>query len=149
MKAFAVGLSGAVLLALAAGCQPQLAEVELDYEAMNRKREFELNRLGEVISYATARKCRQACLISYFGESTDGWSCGSCDNCREIGLAVRRAPSAGEEEIIQVILGCIGDFVDVGAEMYSRCVECDIGQIYRIVACLFEIGDTVVSTHVP
>lgn len=29
MKAFAVGLSGAVLLALAAGCQPQLAEVEL------------------------------------------------------------------------------------------------------------------------
>lgn len=89
---------------------PELAEVELDYEAMNRKREFELNRLGEVISYATARKCRQACLISYFGESTDGWSCGSCDNCRETGLAVRRAPSAGEEEIIQVILGCIGDF---------------------------------------
>ena len=34
-------------------------------------------------------------------------------------------------------------------EMYSRCVECDIGQIYRIVTCLFEIGDTVVSTHVP
>ena len=89
---------------------PELAEVELDYEAMNRKREFELNRLGEVISYATARKCRQACLISYFGESTDGWSCGSCDNCRETGLAVRRAPSAGEQEIIQVILGCIGDF---------------------------------------
>lgn len=29
MKAFAVGLSGVVLLALAAGCRPQLAEVEL------------------------------------------------------------------------------------------------------------------------
>lgn len=29
MKAFAVGLSGAVLLALAAGCSPQLAETEL------------------------------------------------------------------------------------------------------------------------
>ena len=29
MKAFAVGLSGAILLALAAGCRPQLAEVEL------------------------------------------------------------------------------------------------------------------------
>ena len=29
MKALAVGLSGAVLLVLAAGCRPQLAEVEL------------------------------------------------------------------------------------------------------------------------
>ncbi len=29
MRAFAIGLSGAVLLALAAGCRPQLAQVEL------------------------------------------------------------------------------------------------------------------------
>lgn len=34
MKAFAVGLSGAVLLALAAGCSPQLAETELGDKEM-------------------------------------------------------------------------------------------------------------------
>lgn len=34
MKAFAVGLSGAVLLALAAGCGPQLAETELGDKEM-------------------------------------------------------------------------------------------------------------------
>jgi len=34
MKAFAVGLSGAVLLALAAGCSPQLSETELGDKEM-------------------------------------------------------------------------------------------------------------------
>lgn len=54
----------------------------LDRDAMEEKRDYEYGKLSEVISYARHNKgCRQAELISYFGENSKSWSCGLCDCC--------------------------------------------------------------------
>ena len=70
---------------------PEKAVPELDRDAMEEKREYEHGKLAEVISYARHnRGCRQAELISYFGENSKNWNCQLCDccnlqdNCREL-----------------------------------------------------------------
>ena len=89
---------------------PEIAEVDLDADAMNAKREFELSRLDDVIRYAQTRKCRQATLISYFGEAVEGWSCGNCDCCRDTEISVTRALDDEELEIVRIILGAVDSF---------------------------------------
>ncbi len=91
---------------------PETAEVEFDFEEMERKREFELTRLDEVVAYAKGRGCRQSALISYFGEDVSGWRCGSCDNCAggAVASTVRREVSGGELDAVQAILDAVDSF---------------------------------------
>ncbi|MBR7118978.1 MAG: RecQ family ATP-dependent DNA helicase [Lentisphaeria bacterium] len=61
---------------------PDVAVPQLDRDAMEDKRDYERGKLEEVINFARhSRGCRQAELISYFGESTPDWKCGLCDCC--------------------------------------------------------------------
>lgn len=83
----------------------------IDFEALKEKRDFEIARLDEVISYTGSRSCRQAFLISYFGEETDSWKCMNCDHCRGGSKhAVKREASGDEKEIIKTILTTVKDF---------------------------------------
>lgn len=61
--------------------KPEENVLEIDFSEINRKHEFELERLDEVIQYTRERSCRQKFLISYFGENAEDWQCGSCDRC--------------------------------------------------------------------
>lgn len=70
----------------------------IDFTALEAKKAMELNRLDKIIAYAQTNACRQAFLISYFGEDTRNWHCGNCDRCgtagrneRELAPAERRA----------------------------------------------------------
>ena len=84
---------------------PDMAIPELDRDAMQEKRDYEHGKLEEVINFARhSRSCRQAELISYFGEHTPSWQCGLCDccnmqdNCRDLDeheTAVARAVISG------------------------------------------------------
>ena len=93
---------------------PEKVQVDMDYQAMSAKREFELARLDEVCSYARTAGCRQAALINYFGENARSWHCGSCDNCS--GSAdghtgpLREVTDAAEEGIIRRILEAVEEF---------------------------------------
>ena len=61
---------------------PDKAVPDLDRDAMDEKRDYERGKLEEVINFARHnRGCRQAELISYFGERSGKWSCGLCDCC--------------------------------------------------------------------
>lgn len=86
----------------------------MDFKAMNDKREFELARLDEVCTYARAHRCRQAVLVSYFGEDLREWRCGSCDNCTGSssgsGGALREVTDAAEEGVVRRILEAVEDF---------------------------------------
>ena len=88
------------------GDDKQLREV--DFAALNGKRDFELFRLDEVITYTRAAGCRQKYIIEYFGESASDWQCDACDHCH--GLELWRDATKREMEIAAVILETASGF---------------------------------------
>ncbi len=94
---------------------PEQTQVELDADALDKKWEMELERLEEVIKYAQSYQCRQAYLITYFGESSQNWECNSCDNCQRNSninnsWARRRSLTKAEDEIAHLILASVVEF---------------------------------------
>ena len=83
---------------------PETVEPELDDAELEEKRDHEISRLDEVVSYAKTRECRQAALIEYFGEKSDRWRCGCCDRCRRDGGTEARPVGAEELKTVTVIL---------------------------------------------
>ncbi|MBQ9337117.1 MAG: ATP-dependent DNA helicase RecQ [Lentisphaeria bacterium] len=79
---------------------------DIDFGALEYKRELEMQRLEEVLDYARTRGCRQAFLISYFGEETGSWHCGNCDHCGKT-AAAERALSDAERRTVWIILDCV------------------------------------------
>ncbi len=84
--------------------------LDIDFEALESKRDFEIARLDEVISYTNSSNCRQSFLISYFGEDTNKWKCENCDLCGASKHTSRRASSEEEAETIKTILSTVMDF---------------------------------------
>ena len=85
-------------------------ELEIDFNALKEKKDFEMSRMEEVISYARSSKCRQSFIISYFGEETEGWKCENCDICITSDHRSSRIPNANEVEIIKIILSASKEF---------------------------------------
>ena len=78
--------------------QPEKDKVDIDEKTLNEKRNFELKKLEEVISYASKKSgCRQQTLIEYFGEKSSHWRCNACDLCTDNVLSPR------EREIAKAI----------------------------------------------
>ena len=90
--------------------RPEETELDIDFDALREKREFEIARLDKVISYTKAKKCRQNFLISYFCEEVDDWKCENCDSCGQTNHTFHRVPSLQEKEIIEIILSTVMDF---------------------------------------
>jgi ATP-dependent DNA helicase RecQ len=83
----------------------------IDFEALKTKRDFEIARLDEVISYTNSSSCRQAFLISYFGEDVNKWKCKNCDHCNGGSIHnVQRDATLEERKIIQTILTTVKSF---------------------------------------
>ncbi len=55
-------------------------KLEIDFEELQRRKAAEYEKLDRVVDYALARRCRQAVILDYFGE-TSPTQCGACDNC--------------------------------------------------------------------
>ncbi len=101
---------------------PQLRMPDLDDAELSAHLDYELSRLDDMIHYARSRRCRQVELIGYFGENSDHWQCGCCDNCAGIfsGTAI---PGISEKEIRIALRG---------AELLSGRVG--IGKLGQILA---------------
>ncbi len=56
-------------------------ELSLDFEAMERLKTAEYEKLNQVVRFALSHHCRQAEILQYFGDA-DQDDCGHCDNCR-------------------------------------------------------------------
>ena len=100
---------GGSLLSLS---DPAKKELDMDFSQLERKRAFELGRLEDVISYAQSRSCRQAELIGYFGEKSQAWQCGCCDNCDRSQQLKGQAHEVDDDELDAVIsmLECVQRF---------------------------------------
>jgi ATP-dependent DNA helicase RecQ len=65
-------------------------KLEIDFDAVERRKELEYEKLDRVVRFALGGACRQREILRYFGEE-DAPRCGHCDNCRLHELR----PSAG------------------------------------------------------
>jgi ATP-dependent DNA helicase RecQ len=101
---------------------PQLRMPDLDDAELSAHLDYELSRLDDMIHYARSRRCRQVELIGYFGENSDHWQCGCCDNCAGI-FSGTTIPGISEKEIRIALRG---------AELLSGRVG--IGKLGQILA---------------
>ena len=54
--------------------------LEIDFEALDKLKKSEYDRLNQVVNYAQSPLCRQATILNYFGDSS-AENCGQCDRC--------------------------------------------------------------------
>jgi ATP-dependent DNA helicase RecQ len=90
--------------------RPEETDLNIDFDSLRGKREFEIARLDEVISYTKENNCRQKFLISYFSEEVGDWKCENCDSCGQTNHAFHREASLQEKDIIKTILSTVMDF---------------------------------------
>ncbi len=67
-------------------------QLEIDFEALQRRKAAEYEKLNRVIRFALGSGCRQREILRYFGEK-DAPRCGHCDNC---GDRVTKPAGTGE-----------------------------------------------------
>lgn len=67
-------------------------ELEIDFEATERLKAAEYEKLNRVIRFALGARCRQQEILRYFGEQ-DAPVCRHCDNCQRNGSRRERASS--------------------------------------------------------
>ena len=56
-------------------------KLEIDEKALVKKDQLDRKRFEDVQMYIKTTRCRQAYIISYFGEKIGDWRCGCCDRC--------------------------------------------------------------------
>ena len=59
-------------------------QLGLDFEAVEKRKAAEYEKLNRVVQFALSPECRQRQILDYFGER-DGRACGHCDNCGRTG----------------------------------------------------------------
>jgi len=59
------------------------ADLGIDFENLNKRKEAEYDRLNQVVQYAQTPLCRQATILRYFGD-TSAENCGQCDRCGRV-----------------------------------------------------------------
>jgi ATP-dependent DNA helicase RecQ len=107
----AAGESHTLIRLAAEPVTPQ--RLDIDYAALERRKQHELQKIRRMIGYANARQCRRQRILGYFGEAWRQRNCGACDYCLHEGVFSdsarypKRSPSEVEWLIIQKILSCI------------------------------------------
>ena len=76
--------------------------LQLDFTALDAKRERDMERLDTIRKYCHTALCRQAFIIRYFGEKIGEWRCGECDNCHS-----RKRASRSFDRNAQTILSAV------------------------------------------
>jgi len=78
-------------------------DLPIDFDALERRKAAEYEKLNRVIRFALGGGCRQREILQYFGEKQPGL-CGHCDNCRRRGPnKPPRRDTAANEKLIEVV----------------------------------------------
>lgn len=59
-------------------------ELEIDFETLRLREANDMEKLDQIVAYATTRNCRRHFLLRYFGEGFKRDRCGACDLCRHV-----------------------------------------------------------------
>ncbi len=93
--------------------RPDEAELEIDFSEISDKRNFELEKLDQVLKYAQTSRCRQSFILEYFGEDSSGWQCENCDNCRgnyAVGRELSKEEDAAAKMLLRIVSKLNGRF---------------------------------------
>lgn len=79
-------------------------KLDIDFEAIERRKAAEYDKLNLVISFAMSSRCRQQEILLYFGQQ-DAGTCGHCDNCKRLATAGSDGPASVEtnKKIIEAV----------------------------------------------
>jgi ATP-dependent DNA helicase RecQ len=86
----------------------RLADLAIDYEALDAKRQRDTAKLDRIIAYADHRDCRHHFVLDYFGDAEAPRRCTACDNCLARVPHAVRLPTEEETVIVQKALSCVG-----------------------------------------
>ncbi|OEU49314.1 MAG: hypothetical protein BA872_00015 [Desulfobacterales bacterium C00003060] len=59
------------------------SELDIDFQALQVRKAYELEKLDQVMAYAGSQECRRVFLLRYFGEGLKGGKCSTCDICQK------------------------------------------------------------------
>jgi ATP-dependent DNA helicase RecQ len=90
--------------------QAPVADVNVDWDAIEHRRSVANEQLGNMLQYASASGCHQAELLEYFNsEPSFGDKCGNCDACsgmpayvEESAEALQKTVATGEDRDVLV-----------------------------------------------
>ena len=68
-------------------------ELEIDFEALEKRKAAEYDKLNRMVRFALSGACRQQEILHYFGEGEAG-PCNHCDNCSKHGRRDRPSDRA-------------------------------------------------------
>jgi ATP-dependent DNA helicase RecQ len=55
--------------------------LEIDFSALQQRRDRAKQKLSVMIGYAESRQCKRNVILSYFGDQSCSGSCGTCSSC--------------------------------------------------------------------
>ncbi|MCB9247417.1 MAG: RecQ family zinc-binding domain-containing protein [Ignavibacteriales bacterium] len=58
-----------------------IKNLRLDKEDITNKILLAENKLNKIVDYVNSTDCRFKIILDYFGEVTENYFCGKCDNC--------------------------------------------------------------------
>ncbi len=77
-----------------------LSKFTIDWDALDRHRRADMNKLDSMQRYAYATSCRRGFLLRYFGDPAAMRSCDGCDICLGTHLTVEGTPAEKSEEAV-------------------------------------------------
>lgn len=86
---------------------PNLAELKKLASGLGDKRERDERKLETLLHFVDQAGCRQAFMLSYFGEVSHGHACGNCDRCRRKTPVKNLPPDEEQWIVIQKVLSCV------------------------------------------
>ncbi len=86
----------------------EFADLGIDFERLDAKRERDLGKLHRIIAYADHPGCRHHFILDYFGDDTAEPRCTVCDNClAKVVPTSKRLLNEEETVVIQKALSCV------------------------------------------
>jgi ATP-dependent DNA helicase RecQ len=80
--------------AILAAPRKPLSGFKIDWQAIERRRRADLQKLDAVQQYAYTKGCRRGFVLRYFGDPAARPSCSGCDNCLGTRVEVERGSAA-------------------------------------------------------
>lgn len=81
-------------------------ELEIDFAALNERKQAEYAKLERMLGFAQTRQCRRAAILGYFGDLEDDSTagCGACDNCARAGRGgtTRALTSSTSHDLVRI-----------------------------------------------
>ena len=103
-------------------------QLDIDFEALERRKQSEYAKLKKVINFALGRSCRQQSILRYFGEN-NARPCDHCDNCCQSVHGKTPIGASSNGKIIEAVKITLSGVARVKKEVGFDCGKTLISQM--------------------